>query len=79
MMDSLAGGQILSQMKEFLDGMAWLRQDVDLLMHMSSLHCDHLTNPGSEATDNTTSELVLPAPLLSNSESASVMMHKPPH
>ena len=79
-MDSLsAASQILSQMKEFSEGMTLLRQDVDRLMRASLLQRDQSTNPGSGAADNMTSELVPPAPPPSNSESASAMVLEPPH
>ena len=79
-MDSLsAASQILSQMKEFSEGMTLLRQDVDRLMRASSLQRDQSTNPGSGAADNMTSELVPPAPPPSNSESANAMVLEPPH
>ena len=79
-MDSLsAASQILSQMKEFSEGMTLLRQDVDRLMRASSLQRDQSTNPGSGAADNMTSKLVPPAPPPSNSESASATVLEPPH
>ena len=79
-MDSLsAASHILSQMKEFSEGMTLLRQDVDRLMRASSLQRDQSTNPGSGAADNMTSELVPPAPPPSNSESASAMVLDSPH
>ena len=79
-MDSLsAASQILSQMKEFSEGMTLLRQDVDRLMRASSLQRDQSTNPGSGAADNMTSELFPPAPPPSNNESASATVLEPPH
>ena len=79
-MDSLsAASQILSQMKEFSEGMTLLRQDVDRLMRASSLQHDQSTNPGSGTADNMTSELVPPTPPPSNSESASATVLELPH
>jgi len=46
-MESLTtASEILTQLKQLSNGMALMRQDVDILKHASSLQGDNLTDPG---------------------------------